>query len=139
MAWVHMMIGIGEGLITALVLSAIAGTRPELLEEKETGRSYGVVAAYGMIAALGIAVFVTPLASRAPDGLESTAGKLGFAEKGGGHAAPMAEYRVPGIEAATVATSAAGLIGTVAVFPLAIVVARMVVPRKRKENGSGTE
>ena len=82
MAGVHMLIGIGEGLISGLVLVGIARARPELLRADEAGtaaRSYGSIVAYGAIISLAVALFASPFASAWPDGLEKVAEHLGFA------------------------------------------------------------
>jgi cobalt/nickel transport system permease protein len=126
MLHVHMLIGVGEGLITALVVAAIARSRPELVDETIRYES-GPVLGYGLLVALGLAVFVAPFACAWPDGLEKVAGVLGFEH----HAAevslvssPMPDYVFPGIHS----TALAGLVGTVAVFVLAWLLARALVP-----------
>ncbi len=132
MANVHMLIGLGEGLITALVLVAIARARPELLED-DTKLAYAPVAGFGLIIALGLALFVAPFACSWPDGLEKVAGVLGFQH----HAAatpvlpaPIPKYALPGIQSAGWATAVAGAIGTVVVFGLAWLLARTLVPKE---------
>jgi len=142
MAGVHMLIGIGEGLITVLVLVAIARTRPELLQPEaapEPRRSYGAIVAYGGLIALGLALFVSPLASRWPDGLDRTAELLGFKEKAVAPTvpAPMPDYEVPGFHWTTLGTSLAGAVGTIVVFALAWLLARVLVPKTRPENTAG--
>jgi cobalt/nickel transport system permease protein len=69
MAGIHAVIGVGEGLITALVLAAIARVRPELTEQEYSPLAQ--VLALGLIVALGLALFVAPLACKWPDGLET--------------------------------------------------------------------
>ena len=66
----------------------------------EPRRSYGAVVAYGGLIALGLALFVSPFASRWPDGLDRTAEVLGFKEKavgpdGSGADAGLRDARVP--------------------------------------------
>ncbi|HVN33379.1 MAG TPA: energy-coupling factor ABC transporter permease [Thermoanaerobaculaceae bacterium] len=134
MAGVHMLIGIGEGLITALVVVAIARTRPELIQSDamaEPRRSYGTIAAYGGLIVLGLALFVSPLASRWPDGLDRTAEVLGFKGKAVGPTvpAPMPDYEMPGVHWSTLGTSIAGAVGTLVVFALAWLLARALVSR----------
>jgi cobalt/nickel transport system permease protein len=134
MAGVHMLIGVGEGLITALVLSAIARTRPELLQPDaatQPRRSYAAIAAYGFLIAVALALFASPLASRLPDGLERTAAVLGFEHRATAPvvAAPLPGYELPGLHAGVLATSLAGAAGTVVAFLLAWLLARVLVPR----------
>jgi len=132
MASVHMVIGLGEGLISALAFAAIARTRPEIVAERTPasgGTLPGGVLRYGLLVALGLAVFVAPFASPWPDGLESVAAKLGFDGHGASAIvhAPAANYRVPGIHSAAGATALAGALGTLVVLVLALALGRVLV------------
>ena len=138
MAGIHMLIGIGEALITALVLSVIAGVRPELLAEQDSSSpstAAGAFAGYGLLVALGLAVFVSPFACRWPDGLDKTAEMLGFQHKAAETSmlsSPLPDYAVPGLHTAVLSTIIAGCVGTVAAFILAYVLARILTPKHRK-------
>ena len=80
MAGVHVLIGIGEGLITAAALALVSGVRPDLVE---AGRPQPVGALRWALIGLAVALALTlisPLASPHPDGLERVAEKLGFIE-----------------------------------------------------------
>jgi cobalt/nickel transport system permease protein len=136
MAGVHMLIGVGEGLISALVLTAISRARPELLAEtgSEAPRRWTEWAGYGLLLALGMAVFIAPFACAWPDGLESVVARLGLGHHGMQPLffAPAADYRVPGIDRAGTATALAGAFGTVIVFALAWVLGRFLVPGPEK-------
>src|SRR3954447_2932445 len=61
---VHMVIGVGEAIITALVLASVAQTRPDLLEPARAAlprqTRYRELAIYGLLIALGLAMFVSP-------------------------------------------------------------------------------
>lgn len=132
MAGVHMVIGIGEGLIGALVLLAIQRVRPDLASEvsgAEPVRGWSEVVRYGLVAALGLAVFVAPFACPWPDGLESVAARLGFEQQTIQPTvwAPATGYQVPGVPWAVGATALAGAAGTVIVFGLALLLARLLV------------
>jgi len=133
MAGVHMLIGLGEGLITALVLTGLSRTRPELILESAQAagaRPYGLVAVYGVLVALGLALFVSPFASQSPDGLDKTAEELGFEGKARVTVpAPMPEYTIQRFSGARVGTSIAGAVGTIAVFGLCWGLARALVPK----------
>ncbi|MCS7049748.1 MAG: energy-coupling factor ABC transporter permease [Verrucomicrobiae bacterium] len=131
MAGIHMLIGLGEGVITALVLVAIGKTRPELLDQPDA--PVGTLVPVGLVVALGLALFVSPFASSWPDGLEKVAEHLGFDTKAAETPmvpAPIPDYEVPGIGSPAVATALAGGIGTVVVFGLSWLLARMLVPKK---------
>lgn len=131
MAGVHMLIGIGEGTITALVLLAIARTRPELLERKDDSPQRAATIGYGLLVALGAALFVSPFACSWPDGLEKVAAKIGFehlASEKPFLSVPMPEYSLPGVKGGWV-TPLVGAVGTMTAFVLAWVLARVLVPK----------
>jgi cobalt/nickel transport system permease protein len=136
MGAVHALIGVGEALITALVVLAVQRTRPELLAA-EAGRPGGLgreALVFGLLIAAGIVVFLAPWASSWPDGLEKVAETLGFS----GRAAepplvpsPLPDYAVPGVAWDAVTTALAGLIGIAVVFLIAVGAARLVAARRR--------
>lgn len=128
MAGVHMLIGIGEGLITAMVLVSVWAARPELVESPHTPPRAVSFVGFGLLIAIALAVFVSPFACSWDDGLERVAKTLGFAHHSVTRAAPLADYHVPGIGSATIATACAGLVGTLIAFGLAQVLARALVP-----------
>jgi cobalt/nickel transport system permease protein len=135
MAGVHTLVGLGEGLITALVLVGVARARPELLQPERplpADQSWGTVLAYGGLVSLALALFVSPFASSWPDGLEKVAEVLGFQDQASAPAlpAPLPDYGVPGLRWDVLGTSLAGGIGTVVVFGLAWLLARVLVPKE---------
>jgi cobalt/nickel transport system permease protein len=146
MAGVHFLIGVGEGLISAATVGAVAATRPELIagtedldlldKEKKPVRAgaWGFAAAGLAVAALLVLV-VAPLASGEPDGLERVAIDQGFADAAEDHAlgdSPLADYGVSGIEDEATGTRLSGLVGVLITFGVgaAIVGAFMVIRRK---------
>jgi cobalt/nickel transport system permease protein len=138
MVSVHMLIGIGEGLISALVLLAIQRVRPELTNELNGAaapRRWSELVRYGLLVSLGVAVFVAPFACPWPDGLERVAAKLGFEHRAVPPLlpAPVAGYQMPGVHWAVGATALAGAAGAVVVFGLALLLARVVVPHREGE------
>jgi cobalt/nickel transport system permease protein len=125
MAAIHVLIGLGEGLITVGALAFVAVVRRDLLER--TTRPVGSLrwAAVGLAIALAL-VLLAPLASPHPDGLERVAEDTGFIEQAGD--APytvIPDYVLPGIPNQNLATIAAGLLGTLIVGGVALGVARM--------------
>jgi cobalt/nickel transport system permease protein len=135
MANVHMLIGLGEGLISALVFLGIQRTRPEMINEanlEDPPPRWGQLAGYGLLASLGLAIFVAPFACPWPDGLEAVAAKLGFQNKAGHSlvAALAPGYQAPGVHWAVGATAIAGAAGAIVAFLLAILLGRFLVPRQ---------
>ncbi len=117
MGGIHMLIGIGEGLVTAGALALLYAARRDLLS---AAPAQGVGGRGLWIAGLAIAVLLatlSPLASTHPDGLEWVAGQRGFLKT-----AQDAPYRIipdyvfPGISNQKVATIVASIAGLVIVF-----------------------
>jgi cobalt/nickel transport system permease protein len=133
MALVHMLIGIGEGLITVGALAFVAAARRDLLEPRGApARGLGW-AAVGLVIALAVTL-LAPLASPHPDGLERVAEDLGF-----GDLALDAPYEVipdyvfPGIsEEAPAATILAGIAGTLIVAAFGLGIAFTVARLRRQ-------
>lgn len=87
---------------------------------------------FGLLAAVFLAVLISPFASSSPDGLEKVAEDKGFLEKGEiapALVSPVPDYAWPGIKNGKLATSLAGAAGTLAVFGLGYLIAAAV--RKR--------
>lgn len=134
---VHMIIGIGESIITALVIVAVGKARPELFsggDSRQPRKKSAEILVYGLLLALGLAIFVAPFASGWPDGLEKIAATLGFEHKAITSpvaGTPMAGYTIPGIGSATTATAIAGSVGVIIVFGLSFVLARILIPKSK--------
>lgn len=78
--------------------------------------------ALGLLIALILAFLISPFASPFPDGLEKVAEDKGFIEKGEVAPAlnsPIPDYAWPGLKDERLATSLAGIFGTLVVFGLA--------------------
>jgi cobalt/nickel transport system permease protein len=125
MGGVHLLIGVGEGLITVGALTLVATTRSDLLEPSRMAAGGLRWAAVGLALALAVTL-LAPLASPHPDGLERVAEDLGFIR-----AARDAPYQVipnyvlPGVSNEALATVAAGLVGTLIVAAVAFGLARL--------------
>lgn len=77
----------------------------------------------GLLVAATLALVVGPYASSSPDGLERVAIDREFIDTATEHAAaggPLADYGVAGVEDPRWSTGAAGLIGVVVCFALAL-------------------
>jgi cobalt/nickel transport system permease protein len=155
MVSVHMVIGLGEALITVAVVSAVLAARPDLVrtyevpagaaQGGEAGRSPSKLRFWSFVAgafvvAAALAVFVSPFASAAPDGLESVAIAEGAedaaAETPVWQLSPLPDYQLPGIESEGLSTALAGLIGTAALF-IVVVLAGRALGRRRMKTESG--
>ena len=131
MALVHAVIGLGEALITGLVLRSILAVRPDLvfgaIEEPAQRIGRGRLAAGGLGISMAVAAFLAPIASPLDDGLEYVGGRLGFL--GGGGASringPLSDYAIRGLPEIGAVTAAAGLIGTLTVFVAGSLLARV--------------
>jgi cobalt/nickel transport system permease protein len=126
MVGVHALIGVGEGVLSAMVVGAVLATRPDLVrgardltvEELGAGRAVGVrtFAIGAFLVALVFATVVSQFAFDDPDGLEKVAADHGFLSSAGQHAlsgAPFAEYATRGIGNGELSLAVAGLAGVV--------------------------
>ncbi|MER6104691.1 energy-coupling factor ABC transporter permease [Streptomyces sp. NPDC001832] len=140
MVGVHVLIGIGEAVITALTVGAVVAVRPDLVHGARgltaplklrvdgelvdaparqsvapvAARSIRGIWAVGLAAALVLAGFVSFYASASPDGLEKVAADQGIDKKTEEHAAkdsPLADYGVKDVSNARISGGLAGVIG----------------------------
>ena len=84
---------------------------------------------FGLLTALLLAILLSPFASSWPDGLEKVAEDKGFLEKGEvkpSVTSPIPDYAWPGISNEKIATSFAGIIGTLMVFGMGYGVAALL-------------
>jgi cobalt/nickel transport system permease protein len=122
MAGVHVLIGLGEALITVAFLAYVMKVRPEAL------RDQGGAAAPAFLAGLAIALIVaccSPMASSSPDGLEAVAETQGFLTAA--REAPyslLPDYTIPGLEHPVATTILAVVLGTVLVGGLGLLVGK---------------
>ena len=94
-----------------------------------------VFVACGLGAALALAAFVSPFASKAPDGLDKFAEDHNIAEpaaKAWTHA-PLAEYKLAVVENESVSTALSGIAGTLIVFGAAFGLAKLASARKARQ------
>jgi cobalt/nickel transport system permease protein len=120
MGGIHMLIGIGEGLITVGSLAFLFKARNDLFHAGGTvPKGSAVLWIFGLGIALALAV-LSPLASAHPDGLIWVAKQEGFLA-----AARTPLYKIipsyifPGIPNKALATILAGILGTLLVFGVA--------------------
>ena len=84
---------------------------------------------FGLIVAIFLALTLSPFASPWPDGLEKVAEDKGFLERGEiapVFASPIPDYAWPGLKSEKLATSSAGIFGTLIVFGLGYGLAALI-------------
>ncbi|TBR60403.1 cobalt transporter [Westiellopsis prolifica IICB1] len=128
MTGVHILIGIGEGLITSGVLTYLATVRPDLLPTEERQLRGWVIP---IVSILLISGLLSLVASAWPDGLERVAENLGFINLAEEVRVivptPLADYGIEGLGA--IGTSIAGIIGSIVCFGVAFGIAQVVKPK----------
>jgi cobalt/nickel transport system permease protein len=157
MTGVHVLIGIGEGLITALTVGAVLAVRPDLVygargtakplelrgadgttlvtpdapEPAAKGGALPFVLG-GIGVSLLLAAFVSPFASSDPDGLESVAEEQGFADRATDHLFgdfALGDYG----EVGGIPVGVAGVIGVAITLLVSAAIAYAVRRRGRSE------
>lgn len=128
MAGVHLLIGIGEGLITGGVLTYLATARPDLLPGEQQQFRGWLVPVVSIILVAGV---LSLFASAWPDGLEKVAENLGFIKLAEEVRVivptPLADYGIEGL--GEIGTSIAGLIGATVCFAVAFGIAKVMKPK----------
>jgi len=80
-----------------------------------------------------LALFLSPFASSSPDGLERVAEMKGFKDKGESWTpwlyAPLRDYAISWVKNEKVSTALSGLIGTLAVFFIALGFSKLLKKR----------
>jgi cobalt/nickel transport system permease protein len=131
MLGVHVLIGIGEAIITVAALSFIEQTRPDLLNEKSTSAKGGRGWIYAGIVVSLLAVMLSPLASADPDGLERVAEDVGFLDFGQSAAYKiLPDYTVPFLGETALSTVVAGGVGVLVLLGLMVVIGGMLRRKK---------
>ena len=130
MLGVHVLIGVGEALITVAALTFIATTAPDLLSAEPVAHP-SLVRRVGAGAGATVVVIAlaTLFASTDPDGLNSVAQALGFSHVEAG--APFnlfAGYAIPGLDG-TASTIVAALIGAALIVGLLLGLSRLAASR----------
>ena len=125
MLGVHVVIGVGEALITVGALAFIHQVRPSLLSEgQEAGWGGWVVVGLGIAL---MVVLISPFASGHPDGLEWVAESAGFLNVA--QDAPyslLSDYTIPSLGNTGVSTILAGIIGALLVAGIVFLVSRLL-------------
>jgi cobalt/nickel transport system permease protein len=140
MVAIHSLIGVGEALITAAVVSYVLAQRPDLILSQTSASGETVMAGVGRVTAAGIVValcigaFLAPFKSNLDDGLEHVSKVQGFSELADSAWAFFTDYdAIPllGGQWQGLSVSVAGVVGTLSVFLLALAFGRAVSPRSK--------
>jgi cobalt/nickel transport system permease protein len=143
MVSVHLLIGIGEGVITALAVRAVLAVRPDLVEgakgldidTRET-KPMAALTIGGIIAAFVVAMVVSQFAAPDPDGLERVAEDTGFietAEDSPLSGSIFADYATVGIADERTSLAVAGAAGTAVTLLVGLGLASTVRRNRRDE------
>jgi len=125
MLGVHILIGLGEAVVTVAALAFIEQSRPDLLSSEKSAAHGGRGWIYTGVLVSLFAVLLSPFASANPDGLERVAENIGFLDMG--QSAPyqiLPDYTIPILGETTLSTVVAGAIGALIVLGLVILLAR---------------
>lgn len=129
MTGVHILIGVGEGLITGSVLAYLVKARPDLLPGNDEEQIRGWVVP--IVSILLIAGVLSLFASGWPDGLEKVAGDKGFIDLADkvrvSVPTPFADYTFNENEG--IGTSIAGILGSIVCFGVAWGIAKIAKPK----------
>jgi cobalt/nickel transport system permease protein len=130
MVTLHALIGVGEAIITGVVVSVIYQQRSDLIDaaqsvRQSTAASVGRMATAGVICALAVAAFAAPFASGLPDGLDSVADRFRIAASEETVSGLFADYdAIPMAGWQGLSVSIAGIGGSLAVFAAAVLIGR---------------
>jgi cobalt/nickel transport system permease protein len=144
MVGVHALVGIGEGILSGLVVSSVLATRPDLVlgariagvrgaQRSRVGKTTtGIFIGCGVAVAALLVVVVAPHAASTPDGLERVAidhGISGSAVDSVTASSPLADYAVSGVGDEALGTILAGLVGLGVTFALGASIMQVVSRR----------
>jgi len=133
MLGVHVLIGLGEAVITMSAIAYIERIRPDLLgieKSKDAGGRGWIIS--GILISL-LAIFLSPMASGNPDGLERVASDLGFLNKG--LESPyriLPDYSLPIFGDTAISTILAGVVGAVVIAGVIILIGRNLAKKRNK-------
>ena len=132
MVTTHFIIGFGEGIITALIITLLIRVRPDLIYAYErSDENTTKVSVFGLFIILILLLsLVTPFASSSPDGLESVAEEFGFTQTDG-IVLLLDDYGISAVNNDFISTVLSALLG---VTVLAIMFNLIISRRKSGKN-----
>ncbi len=132
MVTTHFIIGFGEGIITAFIITLLIRVRPDLIYAYErSDENTTKVSFYGLFIILILLLsLVTPFASSSPDGLESVAEDFGFTQTDG-IVLLLDDYGISAVNNNFISTVLSALLG---VTVLAVIFNFIISRRKSGKN-----
>ncbi|HIK27836.1 MAG: PDGLE domain-containing protein [Oscillatoriaceae bacterium SKW80] len=128
MSGIHVLIGIGEGLITGGILTYLQKTQPDLLLKEQPQLENWLIVVSSIFLIAGV---LSLLASAWPDGLEKVAEELGFIQLAENARitvpTPFADYELQGW--GKIGTSITGIVGSALSFAMAFGIAQLAKPK----------
>ena len=115
----HLFIGLGEGIITALIISLLLRVRSDLVyANTKKNKSNNLSTSYGIFIVLILSLtLITPYASSSPDGLESVASNFGL-EETDGVVLLLEDYGISSVNNNFVSTILSALLGVLSIAGL---------------------
>jgi cobalt/nickel transport system permease protein len=129
----HLIIGLGEGIITALIITLLMRVRPDLVYAYDrSDENTTKVSFYGLFIILILLLsLVTPFASSSPDGLESVAEEFGFTQTDG-IVLLLDDYGINAINNNFLSTVLSALLGVIVVA----VIFNLIITRRKSGKNS---
>jgi cobalt/nickel transport system permease protein len=143
MMGIHAIIGLSEGVISALLVATLHRLFPHLLklQEKPSQTPARHAIGFGFAAVIGLVIIGTPVACGWPDGLERVAHNFGFIEKASDKPifpAPAQDYnlKLGDVNLGLLGTILAGVFGTLLVYGLSLFVATRLARQTHYEKSN---
>ena len=133
MVTTHFIIGFGEGVITALIITLLIRVRPDLIYAYErSDENTTKVSFYGLFIILILLLsLITPFASSSPDGLESVAEEFGFTQTDG-IVLLLDDYEISAVNNDFVSTVLSALLGVTVVA----IMFNLIISRRKSGKNS---
>lgn len=123
MTFLHALIGLVEGILTASLAAFVIRLRPDLLAVREAGHGVELTTWGGSVGTwlaglVGLALLLAPLASKDPDALEAVGHRMSLTEAAVVSHSPFSGYAIPGVNGA-MGSAMTGAFGTCVAFGVA--------------------
>jgi cobalt/nickel transport system permease protein len=141
---VHLVIGVGEGVVTALLVGTVRALRPDLMASRRVaaparavGRRAPVAGGVALLS-LALAALAGPFASSLPDGLERVAMDHGLASSTAvTPTAALAGYQFPDFAFGALGASLAGVLGVLLLLGASAALREVLRRSGHRRGGNG--